>query len=148
VPQNRPRVLLVGIREDIHSASAFLRERGVRCLDGNFDARDWGFLPAAVPGAYPDLEDLLGDLEDEDIAPVLETGDYPRGEFKTADYPRKPGNKIQRELRSPPHWEPGLPVSLTDQEYSKHGKDTVEKFRHMINHGGELPPWTETRKFS
>ncbi len=59
VPQNRPRVLLVGIRKDIVAENSMIDltvdpDDAVRC----------GFLPQPI-GGYPDLIDLLGDLVDE-----------------------------------------------------------------------------------
>jgi len=59
VPQNRPRVLMVGVRKDVLASTKRLNpaahpEDAVLC----------GFLPAPAPNEYPHLEDLLSDLID------------------------------------------------------------------------------------
>ena len=55
VPQNRPRVLLIGVRNDL-----------VKSTMADDDAVLAGFLPAPI-GMYPDLIDVLSDLIDPDI---------------------------------------------------------------------------------
>lgn len=142
VPQNRPRVLLVGIRKDIVVASEILEadahpEDAVKC----------GFLPAAGERRYPDLADLLGDLVDHGIKEILRSQDFPRGVFETMKYPRKPKGAADA-LRSPPEWAPDMKVSLTDQKYSKHKLAVVEKFDHMLTNDGDIPERFRTKKFS
>lgn len=138
VPQNRPRVLLVGIRKDIIDACQFIDpardpEDAVAC----------GFLPQGEPGRYPDLIDLLGDLVDDDVAVRLRSGDFPSGTFATSVYPRAAKTDIQRLLRSGKKGDP-----LTDQEYSKHNTSVVAKFDHMLANGGVIPEHLQTKKFS
>ncbi len=142
VPQNRPRVLLVGIRRDILEACEFLElgrdpEDAVAC----------GFLPKGESGLYPDLVELLGDLVDDEVLDRLRSSDFPAGTFETKKYPRPASTKIQKMLRAPP---PGKAAStrLTEQEYSKHKADVVAKFDHMLKHDGEIPEHFQTRKFS
>jgi DNA (cytosine-5)-methyltransferase 1 len=99
VPQNRPRVLLVGIRTDVLEACSF--------LDKGADAEDavvCGFLPPPNRGSFPDLIDLLGDLIDPKVATILRSGDFPSGSFETSAYPRKPMNELQAGFRTPPVW--------------------------------------------
>ncbi len=143
VPQNRPRVLLVGIRKDILEACPFLDpgadpEDAVKC----------GFLPRGNPGTYPDLVDLLGDLVDPSVADVLRSGSFPRGKFETTAYPRPARTPIQKRLRSAPPWYSKRRVVLTEQEYSKHKATVVAKFDHMLQNNGEIPDEYKTRKFS
>ncbi len=147
VPQNRPRVLLVGIRKDI------LEKCPKDLVDPDADpekedAVKCGFLPAGEPGSFPHLQDLLGDLVDPDVAHALRTQEFPAGRFETRAYPRRPRAGIQERLRTPPPWDPGLRVTLTEQEYSKHKRGVVEKFDHMLENGGEIPEHFKTRKFS
>lgn len=144
VPQNRPRVLLVGIRDDILARSSLLKpdadkEDAVKCR----------FLPPGDPSGCPDLEDLLGDLVDPQIARVLESGAFPPGPFQTTRYPSPARTPIQRLLRSPPpaHEDRGAAV-LTDHEYSRHAPRIVAKFRHMLENDGEIPQDARTKKFS
>ncbi|WP_299374379.1 DNA cytosine methyltransferase, partial [uncultured Kiloniella sp.] len=143
VPQNRPRVLLVGIRKDILEASP--------SLDPKADADDavkCGFLPPGQPGNFPHLNDLLGDLVDPVVADTLRSGQFERGTFETKSYPRPARTAIQKHLRTPPPWEPNGRVRLTEQEYSKHKWAVVDKFNHMLANNGEIPDHYKTRKFS
>ena len=134
VPQNRPRVLLVGIRKDVLEACSF--------LDKDADAEDavaCGFLPPPNPGAFPDLVDLLGDLIDPKITKILRSGEFPAGSLETTAYPRKPMNELQEGFRTPPAWAVARAGKLTEQEYSKHKREIVEKFDYMLANGGEIP---------
>lgn len=144
VPQNRPRVLLVGIRDDILKAS--------KVLDPGADDEDavkCGFLPAGEPSECPNLEDLLGDLVDPGIEQVLLDGRFSPGKLSTQQYSTPPLTPIQRMLRAPaPRHEHRRKEELTDHEYSKHAPNIVEKFKHMLQNGGEIPEHARTNKFS
>ncbi|MBV0893154.1 DNA cytosine methyltransferase [Paracoccus sp. Z118] len=143
VPQNRPRVLLVGIRKDILEACSFLDPRA----DAE-DAVKCGFLPAPETGSFPDLCDLLGDLVDPKVPGILRNGKFSPGPFETTTYPRPAETDIQRKLRSAPAWAPSQSVTLTEQEYSKHKREVVDKFDYMLKHDGEIPEQYQTKKFS
>ena len=126
VPQNRPRVLLVGVREDI----------GVNLAAG---LPAGGLLPAATGGA-PDPIDLLGDLVDPDWTPGA----------TTTSYPSAARTSVQKALRTSPAdgrvAPKGAPV--TEHEYSNHSAKVVEKFTHMLRTGGEIPEAMRTKKFA
>lgn len=143
VPQNRPRVLLVGIRKDILSACSFLDP----AADPE-DAVNCGFLPAGESGAFPDLSELLGDLVDTKVPAILRSGDFKPGPFETRTYPRAAKTDIQKYLRSPPSWDPDRRLVLTEQEYSKHKWEVVDKFDHMLKNSGAIPEKYQTKKFS
>ena len=143
VPQNRPRVLLVGIRKDILESCDFLEpacdpEDAVKC----------GFLPKGKAGSFPDLRDLLGDLIDPTIPGILRSGDFKSGKFETTAYPKRASTGIQKQLRQAPPWDLNMKVRLTDQEYSKHKQAVVAKFDHMLNNNGQIPEQFKTKKFS
>ncbi len=129
VPQNRPRVLMVGVRDDA----------GVRVNWEAADAVQAGLLPEGAGGA-PDLVDLLGDLVER---PVNYGG-------ATTHYPRKPFAEIQERLRQAPP--KGLPPlgrdEVTEQEYSNHSPAIRKKFAFMLAHGGRIPPSMQTKKFA
>lgn len=141
VPQNRPRVLLVGYREDVADGNPLLD-----LTDDTADAREHGFLPEGRGGA-PDLCDLLGDLVDPSVLRNFEDADYPRGEFATKSYPRKPRGPVQGWFRGPRH-PGGKPAPLSDHEYSKHRARVVEKFKFMLDNGGRIPGHLKTKKFA
>lgn len=128
VPQNRPRVLIVGIRDDVLNPAA-----------DSDDAIEAGFLPQ-VEGMYPHIREIFSDIVD----PGYEPGGL------TKVYPRDPENQWQRDLRFNPQnggiFGKGDP--LTEHEYSKHAPHVVERFSHMISNGGEIPEHLKTKKFA
>jgi DNA (cytosine-5)-methyltransferase 1 len=143
VPQNRPRVLLVGIRKDILS-----RCQSLSPAADKEDALACGFLPPGEPGKYPDLRDLLGDLVDEDVARVLRSGEFPLGAFETVTYPLPATKPIQRKLRQRIVGGEKAGAPLIEQEYSKHKWEVVDKFDHMLQNAGEIPEKYRTKKFA
>lgn len=125
VPQNRPRVIIVGIRDD----EAWTSSIG-RVADG--------LLPEAS-GRAPSLRDLLSDLIDPK---------YPATD-KTATYIADPRNPIQaalRTLRSGKVLEKG--DALDEQLYSNHSEKVRAKFRAMHELAGEIPEEHRTKKFA
>ena len=143
-PQNRPRILLVGIRKDILSKSDIVD----RYSDSD-DAISCGFLPIKQEKSYPDLIDLLGDLVDPNIEKILQTGDYPKGRLETNTYPIfEKLHPIQVYLRSAKIGSGLNQAELSDHIYSKHRKRSVEKFSLMISNSGKLPKEFKTKKFS
>lgn len=144
VPQNRPRVLLVGIRDDIIQSSSLLNPEADK-----EDAVLCGFLPRGEPSDCPNLEDLLGDLVDPKVGKMLVSGNYPPGKFATTGYPTPAKTREQAAMRAPaPAHEHRSRGELTDQEYSKHAPRIVEKFKHMLANDGEIPEAAQTKKFS
>ena len=128
VPQNRPRVLLVGKRNDII---------------GNFtddeDAVLSGYLPNPTSD-YPNIEEIFSDLVDNEF----EYGG------STLKYPSNPKTSWQEKIRTSPlngnFSKKG--DSLTEQEYSNHSDIVVERFRHMLANNGEIPEHLKTKKFA
>ena len=125
VPQNRPRVLLVGIRKDLN----FVPNETVFAK---------GFL--TEPGnKFIDLKDLLDDL----IDPNYENG----GE--TTSYVSNIKNGIQKNLRTNNftgyYAKKGSPV--TDHRYSNHRKEVLTKFNFMQKNGGAILGSMKTKKF-
>ncbi len=128
VPQNRPRVLIVGLRKDVFPDM----------IPENIDAVISGFLPKPVGGA-PDLEDLLGDLVDSK---------HTNG-GATLTYVSDPINDLQRRFRTKRNGDIlKKGDKLTEQEYSKHATKILEKFKAMHENGGEIPEKFKTKKFS
>lgn len=144
VPQNRPRVLLVGVRRDVLNSSTILDP----AVD-NEDAVKCRFLPRGEPSECPDLIDLLGDLVDPAVGDALDREAFPAGRFATIEYPSIAETAEQDAMRAPaPEHEHRSPGLLTDQEYSKHAPRIVAKFKHMLANNGEIPDAAKTKKFS
>ena len=132
VPQNRPRVLLVGIRDDVKSP--LLNNKPSE------DAVERGFLPVGGIKRAPNPIELLGDLVDDE---------YENG-GSTPTYPSPARTTIQKWLRTPR--EGGTPLrkgdAVTEHAYSKHRPRIIEKFAAMIESGGEAPEAYRTKKFA
>lgn len=130
VAQNRPRVMLVGIREGIMGPATPMRD--IDLIDDT--AIGLGFLPKPT-GDAPDLMDLLGDLVDPD---------HVNG-GRSDVYPHKALTSAQIRLRTNRAGEiadKGAPV--TDHEYSKHSERVLQKFQAMLNR----EPYKATKKFA
>jgi len=142
VPQNRPRVLMVGLRDD------WWPRADVSPGADPEDAVQCGFLPPARKGEFPDLAELLDDLIDPAVDDILRSGNYP-DDFQTHTYQRSARTEIQRKLRSlPAHLPNSQARKLTEQEYSRHAPAVVKKFSYMLDHGGRIPPRYQTKKFA
>ena len=136
VPQRRPRVLVVGIRNDlgfpldpaIPVKRTFIKPTAISD----------GLLPAAVFG-YPTVEELLSDLVDPAYPDVQATATYPFG----------PANSYQRQLRTTRSGQIlRKGAALSEHEYSKHKTRIREKFTHMLKFEGEIPAHMLTKKFA
>lgn len=125
VPQNRPRVLMVGFRSDIAPAP----------MEG---ALAGGFLPEGSGGA-PDLIDLLGDLVDPEWVPGGASTTYRVG----------PQNEVQEALRTLRDGSVlGRQAPLEDQQYGNHSERILAKFRYMLDNDGQIPAEMRTKKFA
>lgn len=119
VPQNRPRVIMVGLRSDIS-------------YDVDEDDPAQGFLPKRTDDwVHP--PDLLSDLVDP----------HYRENGATTRYLKSPRTDVQKKLRG--RLRKG--DRLTDHEYPNHSRQMVEKFSYMIKHGGVIPEKYRTKKF-
>jgi DNA (cytosine-5)-methyltransferase 1 len=123
VPQNRPRVILVGLREDIPFNST--------------DSTDKGLLPeGGIQG--PDLIDLLSDLIDPNWKSV----------GTTSKYLLEPQTAVQEALRHAHLGRNfGIGDPVADQQYSKHSDAVTEKFEALLK-TKKIPEHLKTRKFA
>ena len=136
VPQNRPRVLIVGINTDyIESPTSEPAEPDPKSFIGATAVKH-GWLPEATNNA-PNLEDLLSDL----------AGGKGRKDGVDNAYWSNPTTPIQKWLRSKGSKMLSKGDVLTEQEYSNHKPKVVEKFEYMLKHG-EIHPDHKTKKFA
>ena len=125
VPQNRPRVLMVGFRSDIAPAK-------------RSDLVAEGYLPEPDGGA-PHPIDLLGDLDDPNWKPG----------GATTRYLTDPRHEVQELLRTTPDGKIMLRgVELTEQEYGNHAERIIMKFRYMLDNDGQIPVEMKAKKFA
>jgi len=122
VPQNRPRVLVIGIRKDVKSKIN---------KEELFPKKDI---------SYPHLEELFSDLIDKNY----------NKDFVTNSYLSDPKTKIQKILRTTKNKNSFLSKGdkLTDQEYSNHSPNIVKKFKSMLENGGVIKDKFKTKKFA
>ena len=122
VPQNRPRVLIIGIRKDINTK---LKK------DDFFPKKD---------RSYPHLDELLNDLLDNNY----------NKKFTTIKYLSDPKTNIQKKLRTKKNGKTFLKKGeeVTEQEYSNHSDLVVEKFKSMLKNKGIIEKKFKTKKFS
>jgi len=124
VPQNRPRVLLVGVRNDI-------RLKNIKSKTAD------GFLPDPS-GTPPDPVDIFSDLIDPN---------YKKKNFNEK-YLKDPRSDYQKSLRSKNSVLLKKGSELTEQEYSNHSEKIEKKFQFMIDNNGNIPEEMRTKKFS
>lgn len=126
VPQNRPRVFLIGIRNDLR----FKPDITKTCC---------GLLPEPT-NDYHDIEDILEDL----IDPTY------KNNLKTLNYPNNPKNDIQKFYRnlkkSNKFFKKGDLIS--HHEYSNHSERVEKKFEYMIKNHGKIREDMQTKKFA
>lgn len=128
VAQNRPRVLLVGVREDVDITVWDEFNSGIAS----------GFLPAPHFKA-PDLIDLLGDLIDPSFNNC----------GTSLHYPHPVMNDVQRWFRTRLDGSVAKKGELvTEHEYTKHSDRVRAKFLAMIQNNGVIPEEFKTKKFS
>ncbi|MBX7456763.1 DNA cytosine methyltransferase [Qipengyuania sp. 1NDH17] len=140
VPQNRPRVLIVGFRKDFADKVA----KHLNLDNGSEDAVLANMLPA-YGETPPDLEEIFADLEDKNITQRLVSRDFSEG-LVTHSYPRAASGKWQEYFR-PGELSEAF-AELEEQEVSKHSDKVVRKFQAMIASGGEIPEEFRTKKFA
>jgi DNA (cytosine-5)-methyltransferase 1 len=145
VPQNRPRVLMVGIRRDIAVSNGLLSGKfNYQNELNNGTAVHSGYLPREGLYGVPDLVDLFEDLIDPAVEEILQTQNFP-SEFQTTKYQSNPRGLAQKKLRCSDSRKGDY---VSEQQYSRHGKNVVGKFAAMHNSGGRIPDEFKTKKFS
>lgn len=148
VPQNRPRVLLAGVRKDLGWTPRADSLDSEDLLLHNDEFRAGGLLPDPE-GTPPSLEDLLSDLIDPKYRPraVKETIVYPSDPMRAR---KGDSQSIQEHLRTSKDGKRvlGRGEELTEQEYSRHSQGIVDKFDYMIRNNGQIRPEHQTKKFA
>lgn len=132
VPQNRPRVILIGYREGLIGGATKPKE--LDDIDNTAIARR--MLPPPVRRRAPDIIDLLGDL----IERPYENGGA------TITYPSEAANKWQLALRKSSDNKHTFRQGdvLREQVFSKHSPRVTRRFQAMLD--GEA--YVGTRKFA
>lgn len=123
VPQNRPRLIWIGLREDVAERHGITPNSPELAVRGT--------------AAAPDLRDVLSDLEDP--------GWVPGGAMDR--YPSPPMTPEQVELRTTPGGDLlAEGAALSEHDYSNHSPRVRERFRRIRD--GQLRDEDKTKKFS
>jgi DNA (cytosine-5)-methyltransferase 1 len=135
IPQNRPRLLIVGVRKDVLTLPPARKDAEGRLI---MSAVSDGLLPEGK-GCPPDLVDVFGDLIDPNYLTKKRTDTYPEGAKSS----------FQKEIRKMPDGKIARKGDLLmEQDYSQHAEAIREKFQHMIDNNGEIPEHMQTKKFA
>ena len=139
VPQNRPRVMIMGVLEEIASEKELqITEFNPSKTTSSYHSQlrnNGGLFPSWDGSTAPDLVDVLSDL------------DFEGWDSSKPIHRRKPKTDFQRLMRADlgDNWRQHR---LTDHEFSKHTQRVVEKFEAMHKNGGVVPDHLKTKKFS
>lgn len=146
VPQNRPRVMIMGVQKDLVATS----NRTPSPFEPNSRRQSYasqlrnngGFFPSwdESKKSAPDLIDVLSDLEFEGWS------------TENPYYANPPTTEYQKYMRrNVPEDSTGRQI-LSDHEFSNHKPHVVARFKYMLEHNvskkEELPKHMQTKKFN
>lgn len=131
VPQNRPRVLLVGVRSDLGIAI------GPDVDDATCNPR--GLIPAPTHKKAPDLIDVLSDLDDPNYV----------GGGRSTQYVHEPRSDFQKHMRTSRAGRL-LPMSraVSEHEFSNHTQHVIDRFKEILERGRVVDERKKTKKFA
>ena len=139
VPQNRPRVMIMGVLKKIIddkslSVSEFYPNEDKVSFHSQL-RNNGGLFPTWTGSSAPDLIDAIGDL------------DFEGWSIEKPKHRKKPKNEFQELMRSGlgENWRK---QAVTDHQFSNHTKRIVEKFEAMHNNDGKVPDHLKTKKFN
>ena len=146
VPQNRPRVMIMGVRNDILmdtnlKPTRFNPDEGFSSFASRL-RNNGGFFPSWNEEEIkaPDLIDVLSDLDFEGWS-----SDKPF-------YQKKAKTDFQKLMRDGNHKDEKGRELLTDHLFSNHSKQVTERFQYMLKHNitkkTDLPQQMRTKKFN
>ena len=128
VPQNRPRILIIGIKK------ALLKNKNTFS-----DALEGGFLPQPT-NDYPNIDEVLSDLVDRSF----------KNGGSTDTYLSEPKTNWQKLIRSNQFTGESLKKGdvLNEHKYSNHSEIVRKRFEYMIKNNGSIPDSLKTKKFA
>ncbi len=128
VPQNRPRILIIGIKK------ALLKNKNTFS-----DALEGGFLPQPT-NDYPNIDEVLSDLVDRSF----------KNGRSTDTYLSEPKTNWQKLIRSNQFTGESLKKGdvLNEHKYSNHSEIVRKRFEYMIKNNGSIPDSLKTKKFA
>ena len=153
VPQNRPRVLMVGMLKEKYDAM----KPAVKADELNKETRqdtpmaeEVGLIPRPLSGGggFPHPHDLLGDLVDKDYPNLASR----TGRLATKKYPRKAKTLWQQvmRVRDAKHQHcADRNADLLEHDYSRHSHTVRKRFQAVIDaNDRRVPEGLGTKKFA
>ena len=128
VPQNRPRILIIGIKNKL------LKKRS-----SSLDALEAGFLPKPT-NDFPNIVEVLSDLVDDS---------YKNG-GSSEFYFNEPKTDWQKNIRTNEFTGQILKKgdALKEHKYSNHSETVIQRFDYMLKNDGLIPESHKTKKFA
>jgi DNA (cytosine-5)-methyltransferase 1 len=141
VPQNRPRVMIVGVRKELLRGKGVIPRLAIpdkknrhKLTLAELDNRG-GLLPRRNKIDAPDLIDVIGDLDFEGW--TEDNPHYPTPKSEQSEFAKEMREKVPKD------------DEVRDHKFSNHSKRIVKKFQYMIdNPGKKLPKKWQTKKFN
>ena len=146
VPQNRPRVMIMGIRNDMLEKLAI--------SPTPFDSQDTSVTYASMlrnnGGFFPHWDEE--NIQVPDPIDVLSDLDFEGWSTEHPFYRKRARSTFQKRLRKGVPTTTGGRLLLTDHQFSNHRKHVSERFEYMIRNNisknKDLPEDMQTKKFS
>lgn len=144
VPQNRPRVMIMGVQEEFAESltPASFDPKNTSVSYASQLRNNGGFFPSWDEENIiaPDLIDVISDL------------DFEGWSVENPRYKKKPKTDFQKFLREGVQTDEKGRQILTDHEFSNHKPHVVERFQYMLDNNitkkSDLPPHMRTKKFN
>ena len=146
VPQNRPRVMIMGIRNDV------LKNSNVKPTPFNPENRAFSFASQLRNngGFFPSWDE--DEINAPDLIDVLSDLDFEGWSSESPFYQKEPVTDFQRFMREGNHEDENGRELLTDHQFSNHNKQVRERFQYMLENNitkkTDLPLHMQTRKFN
>ena len=146
VPQNRPRVMIMGIRYDILESSEIKQTP----FDPESRNQSYAAQLRNNGGFFPTWDE--NDIDAPDLVDVLSDLDFTGWSSEKPHYRKDPESEFQRFLREGVEVDSKGRQVLTDHDFSNHKPHVVERFEYMLKNKitkkEDLPAHMQTRKFN
>ena len=146
VPQNRPRVMIMGVRNDILESCEIKQTQ----FDPELTTQSYAAQLRNNGGFFPTWDE--NNIEAPDLVDVLSDLDFKGWSSQKPHYRKNPESDFQRFLREGVEVDNRGRQILTDHEFSNHKPHVVERFEYMLKNKitkkEELPAHMQTKKFN
>lgn len=145
VPQNRPRVMIMGVKDEI------LKENDIEIpvFNGSI-SKSYSSQLKNNGGLFPTWDE--DNIQAPNLVDVLSDLDFKGWNKEKPFYRKKATTDFQKEMRAGVQRDRKGREILTDHEFSNHSPLVVERFQYMLDHDvkkmSDLPEHLRTKKFN